>query len=258
MPEIEIEVSGSGHPLIFIHGFCEDSYVWQSFSRDFVDRYKTVLVTLPGHGGIQLGSDSFSIADLAKILISHFEESGIHFFTLIGHSLGGYVALELLKLNPEKVKALFLVNSNPFEDSKERKLNRHKLIAFVEKNGVDPFIPTFIPTLFASGSQNYFKKERSEICKRALQMKSESIVAYSLAMAGRADHENLVKEFKDRVYFVGGALDPSIPDKTVDKIKILIPQDHFLLLKNCGHMAMYEAKELTYDFIRASLTFQFH
>ena len=62
--------------------------------------------------------------------------------------MGGYITLAMAEKYPEKLTAFGLFNSSAFADGPEKKVNRNKLIDFIRKEGVAPFIKTFVPSLF--------------------------------------------------------------------------------------------------------------
>lgn len=118
--DICYETSGSGEPILFIHGayFSGDEWVYQQafFSR----KYQTVLVDMPGHGG----SDrlpAYSVEGMADYLAAFIERKKLSPCIVCGHSLGGMAAQALVAARPELVSKLILaetsygVKSNPVE-----------------------------------------------------------------------------------------------------------------------------------------------
>jgi pimeloyl-ACP methyl ester carboxylesterase len=81
-------------------------------------------------------------------ILGWLEERDVKSTIVIGHSLGGYVALAMAALDEEFCKKLALFHSTVYADSDEKKANRDKVIGFVTQNGVAPFIQTFVPSLF--------------------------------------------------------------------------------------------------------------
>ncbi|MFM8488607.1 MAG: alpha/beta fold hydrolase, partial [Bacteroidota bacterium] len=81
-------------PLVLIHGFCEDSSVWKGILPGLND-LPVIAADLPGFGESDLPSAA-TVAYYAEAVIQALDTIGITRFYLLGHSLGGYVALEIL------------------------------------------------------------------------------------------------------------------------------------------------------------------
>ena len=130
--------------LVFLHGFCEDSSIWKHLD---LSMYNVQFLDLPGFGTSKdiPFSDLSSMADFVFERINSLQLKEVF---LIGHSMGGYVILELMKLNPDFVKGIGLVHSHPFEDDFERIKNRQKAIDFIKKNDSSLFLKHFYPSLF--------------------------------------------------------------------------------------------------------------
>ncbi len=82
--------------LVFLHGWRVDSKIWLSFLKDFgIERTSIYLIDLPGFGGSEAPRRPFNIADYAQT-ISHFiNKLRLNNITLIGHSVGGRIAIKL-------------------------------------------------------------------------------------------------------------------------------------------------------------------
>ena len=239
---------GSGHPLIFIHGFCETSEVWSGFSDRFAREFLVVNLDLPGFGNSEMPSQDFSIEDIAHQLLNHFKQLGISEYTLIGHSLGGYVALAMANLTPDECKAIVLFHSTPNEDLPERKENRTKVIEFVRQHGVKPFVETLVPGLFKSKSHPGVAR----VLQMALQTKPETVLAYSKAMRDRPSHRYFLQEFSHPILLLGGEFDPIIPTSSLLEISKESRAD-LAILKDTAHMAMEEAPAEAYQVLNSFL-----
>jgi pimeloyl-ACP methyl ester carboxylesterase len=112
---------------------------------------------------------------------------------MIGHSMGGYVALEFAAMFPEMLTGLSLFHSTASEDSPEARLNRDRAIAVVKQNHVG-FIRQFIPDLFAPENREKYDQEISVLQERAVRMKSESITAAMEARTMLATRQEELRE----------------------------------------------------------------
>ena len=104
-------IAGSGPPVVLIHGMVNSSRHWEQVAMRLTDRYTVVAPDLIGHGDsatprgdYSLGAHAASIRDLLAVI-------GIERATVVGHSLGGGVALQFFYQFPQRVERLVLVSS---------------------------------------------------------------------------------------------------------------------------------------------------
>jgi 3-oxoadipate enol-lactonase len=150
MEVLYTETQGQGNTLVLLHGFCEDSTVWQWVLPALQKQYAVVTVDLPGFGKSSLTPDKEieTIEDIASRLAYTLTQLGIEKCTLVGHSMGGYVTLAFAERHPERLNGWGLFHSTAYEDSAEKKENRLKQVEFVTKNGTVPFVEVLVPSLW--------------------------------------------------------------------------------------------------------------
>lgn len=230
--------SGSGLPVILIHGFCETHEIWGSLSAELSNRYRVLCIDLPGFGSSDLPLTPSSLNVIAEKIINLLDRLTITQAVAIGHSLGGYVTLAMVEKSPALFCGFGLFHSTAYADSDEKKLSRNKVIEFVSTHGVSPFIQSFIPPLF-------FHQDNPSI-KRAtaigLQTKPETLIAYTAAMRDREDRTDVLKHFKKPILFIAGENDTVI---SVDAVKNQAKICHYpslSILQQVAHMGMFEAE----------------
>lgn len=239
MSRIYFREEGSGTPLVFLHGFCDSHNLWMDFVRAFTSSYRVLTPDLPGFGQSHILPAPFSIDQVGDELSDWMKELGVERPIVIGHSLGGYVALSLLERHREQLSGIVLFHSTPFADSEERKKIREKVIEFVELNGVEPFIETFVPGLFA----DKLSPQVSVTRQRALATKKQALIGYARAMRDRPDRSETVIQETLPVLIIAGALDSLIPIEDLRKFVKMAPKCLFLELPEAGHMGIFEAKK---------------
>ena len=112
---------GQGKPLILIHGFCESKEMWITHSKELAKTHIVYCIDLPGFGESPLRQDSITLEEVAVMLHDWMEENRIYHPTVIGHSLGGYVALAMAELMENDLAAIGLFHSTAFPDDEEKK-----------------------------------------------------------------------------------------------------------------------------------------
>lgn len=103
--------AGQGEPLVVIHGGGGDARTWWKNIAELAVKYAVYAPDLPGFGGSQPLSGNYYIPELADFVDKFANKLGLEKFNLVGHSLGGGVALDYTLKSPNKVKKLVLVSS---------------------------------------------------------------------------------------------------------------------------------------------------
>jgi len=208
--KIFYSVQGSGNALVLLHGFLESSSIWNDLSKELVENHKLITLDLPGHGRSETLGDVHSMELMASVVHSLVEELNLQEIGLLGHSMGGYVALAFAEAYPEKLSQILLLNSSAAADSPERKLNRNRALELIhqEKKG---FISSAIPQLFSEDSRKIFEREIQDLITEARQYSSRGIAANILGMRDRKDRTEVLKSFKRPKIVICGEKDPIIP-----------------------------------------------
>lgn len=237
---------GKGFPVVLIHGFCETHEVWTRFAQQLAKDFRVISVDLPGFGNSKSLPDNFSVADAGAKIVELLDQLTIQKCVTIGHSLGGYVTLAMVKQQVSLFSGFGLFHSTAFADSEERKAARNKVIEFVSNNGVAAFIETFIPPLF----HNKANPDIPFAVKMALQTKQETLTGYAQAMRDRPDLTSVIQKFTGPVLFIAGEKDTVIPPEALEKQAKLAAKPHLHILSKTAHMGMFEKEAETLNLIR--------
>jgi pimeloyl-ACP methyl ester carboxylesterase len=103
--------AGHGEPLVVIHGGGGDARTWWDNIAELAEKYTVYAPDLPGYGGSQALDGDYFIPELAEFLDKFARSLGLEKFHLVGHSLGGGIALDYALKSPQKIKKLVLVSS---------------------------------------------------------------------------------------------------------------------------------------------------
>lgn len=228
-------------PLVLLHGFAEDSSLWDRQKEYLKDKHRLIIPDLPGSGNAPLDSDSdTSMEKLAAAVKARLDAENTEQCIMIGHSMGGYVTLAFAELYPERLKALGLFHSTSYADSEEKKAARKKGIEFIQKNGSAPFIRQSTPNLFSEPSRQQHPEWVTDLIQRYSNFDPNALVQYYEAMIRRPDRSPILKNFKGPVLFVIGGQDSAVP-LTASLQQCHLPSiAHIHILKDAGHMGMIE------------------
>lgn len=242
--EINFTDQGKNNVLVLLHGFTESQNIWNDFAKELISNYRVITIDLPGHGKSGCVGDIHTMELMAEVVKSVLDAQGVKHCAMIGHSMGGYVALAFAENYSSMLQGLGLFHSSALHDTPEGKTNRARAIELIKNNHVG-FITAFIPDLFAPENVMRFKNEIESLVNTARQMSVEAILASQFGMMERKDQTPLLVKITCPVLFIAGGKDYRVP---YDKVlaQIALPKDAVaLLLKDIGHMGYIEAKEKT-------------
>lgn len=238
--KISFTDSGEGTVIVLLHGFLENKIMWQEYVDFFSQKYRIITIDLLGHGESDCLGYVHEMEDNAGAVHEVLEHLRIDKAIILGHSMGGYVALAFAELYPDKIQKLVLLNSTSKEDSAEKKLNRTRAIKAVKQNYVN-FVSLAIANLFSENNRTRFASEIEKAKIQALKTPLQGIVASLEGMKIRKDREILLQKNLFPVLLVLGKKDPvlnyeeslaQIEDTTVALVSF---ED--------GHMSHIENKE---------------
>ena len=239
---------GQGQPVVLIHGFCEISEMWRNFAEDLSSDFRVICPDLPGFGKSPIASDHITLEEVAVQLEEWMEENQIFNPIVIGHSLGGYVALALLELMGSKMKAVGLFHSTAFPDDQEKKEMRDRTVIFLMKNGVDKFVTTFVPQLFSEERRDELQPQINLATEQAKESSLEGLIALTRAMRDRKDRVEVLDHFSGLKLLIAGTLDSAVKIEASRAQKDVFT-DYFEL-EETGHMGMVERGEETLEIVR--------
>ncbi|MBT8319707.1 MAG: alpha/beta hydrolase [Gramella sp.] len=237
---IYYSVKGSGNkgPLVLLHGFLEDSCIWDAITEDLKNDRQVICIDLPGHGKSEGIAQIHNMDLMAAVVHKVLETLGIQEFSVAGHSMGGYVSLELLKKFPMLIKSVMLINSTPVEDTVEKREIRDRSVQLVEKNK-SAFVSMAITNLYSESSKVKFAAEIEELKSRAIEMKAEDIQAALNGMKNRTNYLEELMGFSGQKMIVVGKEDPILNYRDLEGIARGCNAE-YLVLEN-GHNSYMEA-----------------
>jgi pimeloyl-ACP methyl ester carboxylesterase len=232
--------SGQGAAVVLLHGFGEDGNIWHNQVAALEANYRLIVPDIPGSGLSGTLAGHSSIEDFAAVIKAITEAENIDTCTMMGHSMGGYIALAYAEKYPNMLNGLGLVHSTAFADSDEKKIARAKSIDFIQANGTYPFFKTSIPGLFSSGFASDHASVIEALVANAGSFSEVAVTGYYTAMINRPDRTAILASFEKPVLFIAGIHDKAVPIAQSLKQCSLPSQAHIHILRHSGHMGMLE------------------
>lgn len=255
--KIFYRLTGSGKPVILVHGFGEDGEVWNNQVEYLKDKFQLIVPDLPGSGQSEMIED-MSMEGMAEVLKKILDNENIspgdknHGIILVGHSMGGYITLAFVEKYGAYLTAFALFHSTAYPDSEEKKATRRKGIAFIKEHGASEFLKNTTPNLFSPISKSENQALIEDFIQGLNNFSNESLVSYYEAMMERPDRAAILTKSKIPVLFVMGQFDTAIPLEDGLKLCSLPEISYIHNLRKSGHMGMLEeadfSNELLADF----------
>jgi pimeloyl-ACP methyl ester carboxylesterase len=247
---------GEGPALVLLHGFTETHEAWAATAEALASDYRVLVPDLPGSGGTGLAGDSSAeMTFMADCIWAMLVAENIDQAVLVGHSMGGYVALEMLAQLPERVLGIGLVHSHPLGDDEGKKANRDRTVALIESRGSKHFLHGFIPNLFAEGNRKRLARLISKLESQAAEQSVLAYVAQTKGMRDRPERLTLLQSSVLPKLVVLGSGDPILPQSVGLSFAAQLDNCQLELLPEAGHMGMYECPEKMVEILREFLIF---
>ncbi|WP_051568352.1 alpha/beta fold hydrolase [Crocinitomix catalasitica] len=240
---------GIGEPVVLLHGFLEDHHIFDAMTPQLIDLgYQVILIDLPGHGSSRFQGEICTMEFMAGLVNELFDQLKIDYPFIFGHSMGGYVALELLKLRTAKI---CLLHSNFWEDDAEKKNNRNRVAKIVATNK-SLFINESIPSLFYQTNRSRLKVEIEQLKKIALKLAAEEIIAVTRGLRDRKDNTILLNHHS--ISIIQGEYDPVIPNNKLNEaVEQAAIKPEIIQIPNVGHMSFLEAPAALFNAMKLVL-----
>ncbi len=238
--------------IVFLHGFGEDHRIFSREAAVLGNTCRVFAPDLPGSGTLNEHNwlpGTETIEWLAEWVVERLKQEGIEECILMGHSMGGYIALAIAEKYPGLIRAFGLIHSTAFADTAVKKETRAKAIAFMQEKGAFSFLKTAIPGLFAAGFAAGNPEVVNQLIEKSKDFRVNALAAYYRAMIARPDRSHVLKSLQVPVLIVAGEEDAAVPLDDLLTQSAMPSVCHFHILKQTGHMGMLEAPENLHDIL---------
>lgn len=251
---IRINDSGKGDSVVvLLHGYLETMDVWEEFEVDLSKLFRVISLDLPGNG-FSGSKDVNSMEFMADTLASVMDACGVNAATIVGHSMGGYVALAFAKKYYERTEKLCLFHSTPNADSDEKKKNRDREIEFIQQGKLVLIVNNSISNIFATKNRKKMSEKILEMEANAHLGDSSGIIACLQGMKLREDNNKFLKEFDKPCLWIHGKYDNHIPLELIHTMINTFTNCTHVLLENSGHAGFLEEKSYCLEVLSNFIT----
>jgi len=182
------------------------------------------------------------IGQLAKDVLTLLDHLQIPEAVLVGSSIGGYVALEIWRQAPERVRGLAFVCSKPHPDTETNQLRRATTIDRIRAGEIEEIFDEMAQSLIGPTARERRPEIVAELRAR-LTLTPETLIAVQAGLATRPDSRTTIRTITVPVLAVAGGEDPGVTPEEMQAFSYAPGGFEFHLLPDAGHMAAYEQPE---------------
>lgn len=246
------EISGNGKkPLVLLHGFMENTTIWDEMEVHLSKDFTLIKIDLPGHGKSKVYQGIHTVELMAEKVKEVIDALKLEKINLLGHSLGGYVSLAFAEKFPEILESMTSFFSTTLADDDEKKQIRRRSIAVIDEN-FETFVKTSIPNLFSNNEKDILEG-KIELAKNiAKSTNKEGVKAAQLGMAERPDRTEILENLDAKILIIAGKYDNAL--KTENLLKIIPEKTNIkTYVLDCGHNGHWEKPTICAEIINTEL-----
>jgi pimeloyl-ACP methyl ester carboxylesterase len=231
---------GAGQPILFIHAFPLHSALWERQIAAFAAHDRVIAPDLRGLGASARGSGAASLDQHADDLDALLGHLGITSATIVGLSMGGYIAFALWRRHRERIGALILADTRAGADTEEGKQGRENNAQLAEAQGAGAIADQMLPKLLAPNAPAVLRDE----VRAMIESNDRAGIAAALrAMAARPDSTPLLATIDVPTLVLVGSEDALTPPSEAEAMFNAIPGCRIAQLPGAGHLSNLEAPE---------------
>ncbi len=248
----DVTDTGSGPAIVLLHGFPLAKEAWDSQAEALAKEARVVRFDLRGLGKTSVPMGPYLMESLASDVAGVLDALGIERATIVGHSLGGYVAFAFYRLFTERCAGLGIVCSRATADDDATAADREALATRAEAEGIAPIADAFISRYFAPS----IASTQPEMIARAHAMIAPTdprgAAAMLRGMAARVASTDLFEEIDVPVRVIAAIHDAFVSVELMREIADGI-RGAKLDVIDCGHFPLWEKPAETTASLRALL-----
>ena len=226
--------------VVLLHGYLESLDVWDRFTELLAPQVRVVAADLPGHGISEVKGEVHTMEFMADTVHAAMETLGIGRAVVVGHSMGGYVALEMLRKYPEAFAGLVLFHSTPNPDSEKKREDRLREIHLIEGGKKELIARSFPHVGFAPQNRKRLAWAVEELSDQITLTEDAGIVAVLKGIRDRHDLNGTMRGSGVPQMMLFGRYDEYVTPETAAEVSRNQPQARAVWLEHSGHMGFVE------------------
>lgn len=237
--EIAYDDVGTGPPVLFIHGWPHNRTLWAAQLSGLPLHARCIAPDLRGFGA-STAVPPFTIEQYADDLAAFLSVIGVARAVVCGVSMGGYVALSMLRRHPSRLRALVLTSTRATADSVDTRQKRARLIAFVREHGVEALAGRQLKAMVGETTFTCRADVRDALLLLMASAPSTGVIGALEAMSARADSTELLPAIGMPTLVVSGSEDTFTRPHEIRALADAIPHARLETIQHAGHVCCFE------------------
>ena len=226
--------------VVLLHGYLESMLVWDEFVDLLKGKVRVVTLDLPGHGISTIVGEVHTMEFLADCVANTMAALGIERYSVVGHSMGGYVALAMLDKYKEHIESITLLHSTTSADSQEKCDRRRREIELI-KAGKKNTLARLVPHQgFAPENVKRLNDWIEDLRELILITEDEGVIAILGGMIERKSRGEQLRDSGIAHQFIFGRHDYYIPEDVAQEMIAADSSAGVVWLEHSGHMGFLE------------------
>jgi pimeloyl-ACP methyl ester carboxylesterase len=238
-PLLAYEESGTGQPLLLLHGFPHDRAVWAPQVAGLVDRCRCIVPDLRGFGDSPV-TPPFTMDRYADDVVELMDALRIESAVVCGLSMGGYIAFSLWRRHRARIRALILLDTKAGPDGEEAKKRRELQVELVRASGSAALAPRLVEPALSRRTRERHPDVVERLVALMSRQPAEGVVGALQAMIRRVDSTPTLATIDVPTLVIVGDEDVATPPDEARKIHDRVRGSTLEIIEGAGHLANLE------------------
>jgi 3-oxoadipate enol-lactonase len=230
---------GYGAPVVFLHAFPLDRTMWAPQTSALASEWRCITIDTRGFGD-STAAGPFGVDRYADDVLAVLDAAGAERATIVGLSMGGYVAFALWRRAPKRVRTLVLADTRPGADAADTRERRRALMALAQEKGVAAVVDRQIVGLLGKTTRDAHDEIETAVRAIGTRATVEGIVGALEALIARPDSTATLGTISVPTLVVVGDEDVLTPPKEARTMHRAIPRSRLEVIEQAGHLSNME------------------
>jgi 3-oxoadipate enol-lactonase len=242
--QVRVDGDATADAVVLIHGFPLAHEIWSAQIDALARSHRVIAPDLRGMGKSSVIDGPYLMESLAADVAATLDALGVDRAAVVGHSLGGYVALAFTRMFSERVTHLALVCSRLAADDDRQAKSRNELADRIERErSIEPVVEAYVPRLFAPQTLERGGEVVDRVYALARTLDVRGAAAVLRGMALRSSSEDIAADLNLPMVAIAGGCDALLGRQEAIAVAGVFPRGRLVVCERSGHLPMLEEPE---------------
>ena len=239
--QLAVREAGDGRPLVLLHAFPLSSAMWLDQRQGLSAHCRVITPDLRGFGGSALGDDEPTLVAAADDVAALLDRLDLDRVLLGGLSMGGYVAMMMLRRHANRISGLLLADTKATADPELARANRERIaVAVLADPGSTVLVDEVLPSLVGPSTVERRGGVLGRVRGLVQQAPPPAVAWAQRAMAARPDSFDVLRACQVPALVIVGAEDALSPPSDAQEMAAALPDSTLVTIPDVGHLSAVE------------------